>query len=67
MFLERLGSGRGAGRRLGPHKWAAAFVPAVDEPFDGRDQVLDAGVAAAADGLASDDREEDLDQVQPGP
>jgi hypothetical protein len=38
----------------------AAVVPAVDEVLDGRDEVFDRGEAAAADGLAGDDREEDL-------
>jgi hypothetical protein len=37
-----------------------AVVPAVDEGFDGGDEVFDRGEAAAADGLAGDDREEDL-------
>jgi hypothetical protein len=32
-----------------------------------RREVLDAGEAAAADGLAGDDREEALDEVEPGP
>jgi hypothetical protein len=36
------------------------------EREDRVDQVADRGEAAAADGLAGDDREEDLDQVQPG-
>ena len=44
----------------------ASVVPAVDEVLDGGGQVLDGGEAAAADGLAGDDAEEDLDHVQPG-
>jgi maleylacetate reductase len=46
---------------LGPDEWVAAFVPALDEPFDRLDQVADGVEAAAADGLAGDDPEEDLD------
>src|ERR1700678_1964437 len=45
----------------------AAVVPAVDEVLDGSDEVADAGEASAADGLAGDDPEEDLDHVEPGP
>jgi len=44
----------------------AAVVVAVDEGADGGDELFDAGEAAAADGLAGDDAEEDLDHVQPG-
>jgi hypothetical protein len=44
-------------------KEVAAVVPAAGEVLDGGDQVLDRGEAAAADGLASDDREEDLGHV----
>ena len=50
---------------LGPGEGFAAFVLAVDEGLDGGDEVRDAGEGAAADGLAGDDSEEDLDQVQP--
>jgi hypothetical protein len=46
---------------LGPGERFAAFVPAVDEGLDRGDEVLDAGEGAAADGLAGDDAEEDLD------
>ena len=41
---------------LGPDEGVAAFVPAVDERADRGDQVFDAAEAAAADGLAGDDR-----------
>src|SRR3954471_23135069 len=51
---------------LGPGEGLAAVVPAVDESADGGGEVFDAAVAAAADGLAGDDAEEDLDHVQPG-
>jgi hypothetical protein len=36
------------------------------EPTDRRDQLLDAGEVATTQRLALEDREEDLDQVQPG-
>jgi hypothetical protein len=36
------------------------------EPTDRRDQLLDAGEVATTQRLPLDDREEDLDQVQPG-
>lgn len=39
----------------------AAFVVGVDEPADGGGEVVDGGEAAAADGLAGDDRREGLD------
>ena len=52
---------------LGPDEGLAAFVPAVDECGDGLDQLADRVEGAAADGLAGDDPEEDLDHVQPGP
>src|SRR5438552_8864863 len=52
---------------LGPGERVAAVVPAVDEGLDGGDEVLDRGEAAAADGLPGDDREEDLNEVQPRP
>jgi len=45
---------------LGPDEGLAAFIPAVDERADGGDQVFDAAEAAAADGLAGDNREEAL-------
>src|SRR6266516_829304 len=50
---------------LGPGEGMAAVVPAVDEVLDGGDEVLDRGEAAAADGLAGDDRKEDLHHVEP--
>ena len=43
-----------------------AFVPAVDEGADLAGEVAGGGEGAAADGLAFDDAELDLDQVQPG-
>src|SRR3954469_3062156 len=52
---------------LGPGERPAAVVPGGDEPLDGGDQVGHGGEAAAAQGLAGDDREERLDQVQPRP
>ena len=50
---------------FGPDEGVAAFVPAVDERADSGDQLFDAAEAAAADGLTRDDREEDLDHVEP--
>src|SRR5881394_4352583 len=52
---------------LGPCEGVAAVVPPVDEGLDGGDEVLDRGEAAAADGLPGDDREEDLNEIQPRP
>ncbi len=52
---------------LGPDERVAAVVPAVDERADRGDEFLDAGEGSASDGLASDDPEEHLDQVQPRP
>ena len=43
------------------------IVPAVDEGPDLDHEVADGGESAAVDGLAFDDAEPDLDQVQPGP
>ena len=51
---------------LGPGERLAALVPAVAEPTDRGHQLLDAGEVATAQGLALDDGEEHLDQVQPG-
>jgi hypothetical protein len=50
---------------FGPGKWVAAVVIGVDELPDGGSEVFDGGEGAAADGLASDDPEEDLYLVQP--
>ena len=50
-----------------PAEGVAAVVPAVDEAADHGDEVFDAGEAAAVDGLAGDDAEENFDYVQPGP
>src|SRR5829696_656350 len=52
---------------FGPDERVAALVPAVDECGDRLDQVVDGVEGAAADGLAGDDPEEDLDHVQPRP
>ena len=46
---------------LGPGERLAAVVPAVDEPADGGGELADRVEGAAADGLAGDDAEEDLD------
>jgi hypothetical protein len=50
---------------LGQDEWLGALVVAVDVGADRRLQVGDIGEGAAADGLAGDDAEEDLDHVQP--
>ena len=52
---------------FGPREGLAALVPALDVGVDRGGELIDAAVAAAADGLPGDDREEDLDQVEPGP
>jgi hypothetical protein len=52
---------------LGPDDWVLAVVPAVDELTDLDHEVADGAEAAAVDGLALDDSEPDLDQIQPGP
>lgn len=44
-----------------------AVVPAGDELADLGIEVFHAGEVAAADGLAVDDPEPNLDEVQPGP
>src|SRR6478609_1088935 len=51
---------------LGPDERVLAVVPAGDEGTDLDHQVAHRGEAATADGLALDDAEPDLDQVQPG-
>jgi len=51
---------------LGPGEWCGAVVVGIDESPDRVFEVVDADEAAAADGLAGDDAEEDLDHVQPG-
>jgi hypothetical protein len=50
---------------FGPDEGLAAVVPSVDEGPDLDHEVSDGGKHAAADGLAFDDAEPDLDQVQP--
>jgi len=52
---------------LGPDERVCAVVPAVDEGADLGVEVLDGAEGAAADRLAVDDGEPDLDQVEPGP
>src|SRR6478736_633834 len=52
---------------FGPDERVATVVPAVDEGPDLAGQVSHGWEDAAADGLAFDDAEPDLDQVQPGP
>ena len=44
----------------------AAVVPAVDEGADLDHEIADGWEAAAVDGLAFDDGEPDLNQIQPG-
>jgi hypothetical protein len=60
-FLEDLVGG------LGPDERLAAVVPAVDEGTDLDHQLADGGEGAAVDGLAFDDPEPDLDEIEPGP
>ena len=50
---------------LGPNKGLTAVVPSVDEGPDLDHEVSDGGKRAAVDGLAFDDTEPDLDQIQP--
>jgi len=52
---------------LGPGERVGPVVPAVDVAGDRGFEVGNAVERAAADGLAGDDPEEDLDHVQPGP
>ena len=59
-FREDFVGGLGPSERVG-----AVVVPVVDEGADFGVQVGDAAEGAAADGLAFDDAEPDLDQVQP--
>jgi hypothetical protein len=51
---------------LGPKEWVAAVMPTVDEFADFDHQVAHRGKAATMDGLAFDDGEPDVDEVQPG-
>lgn len=51
---------------FGPRERLAAVVVGVDVLADGVGEVGDRGEGAAAYGLAGDDAEEDLDQVEPG-
>jgi hypothetical protein len=52
---------------LGPDEGVGSVVPAVDEGTDLGVQVLHGAEDAAPDGLAVDDSEPDLDEVQSGP
>jgi hypothetical protein len=62
----RVGSlGAGGVGVLGPGERSAAVFPVVDEPFDGGGEVGDGRKVAAPQRLPGEDREEDLDQVQP--
>jgi hypothetical protein len=45
---------------LGPGKWLAAVVVCIDEGVDGIGQFPDRAEGAPADGLASDDAEENF-------
>src|SRR4051794_16304555 len=54
------------GGGLGPEEWVGAVVPAVDEGADLGVEFVDGAEGAAADGLAFDDAEPDLDEVEPG-
>jgi hypothetical protein len=65
--LTGLGFGEDFVGGLGPDEELAGIGPAVDEELDGGSEFLDAGEVAAAEGLACDDAEEDLDQVHLGP
>jgi hypothetical protein len=49
----------------GPDERLTALVPAIAEPADRADELLDAGEVAAAKHLTVDDGEEDLDEVEP--
>ena len=60
------GAGQDLVGGLGPDEGPAAVVVAVDEGADRGDELLDVVEGSAADGLAGDDPEEDLDEVQPG-
>jgi hypothetical protein len=51
---------------LGPAKRLTVLIPAVAEPTDHRNQLLNTGEVAAAQRLAIDDGKEHLDQVQLG-
>jgi hypothetical protein len=50
---------------LDPNKRLAALVPRLAEAADRGDQLLHAGEVTPPQRLASDDREEHLDQVEP--
>ena len=51
---------------FGPHEGVAAVVPAGDEGADLGVEVFHRAEGAAVDGLAFDDAEPDLDEVEPG-
>lgn len=50
---------------FGSDEWVTAVVSAVDERFDGVDQLPERVEGAAGDSLAGDDREEDHLRVEP--
>jgi hypothetical protein len=55
-----------AGGGLAPAKWLGVLVPLLQPSHDGFLQAGDIVEAAAADGLAGNQREPALDQVEPG-
>src|SRR4029077_188934 len=51
---------------LGPNEWYGARVVAVDESIDVIPELLDIGEGSAGQGVALENREPDLDLVEPG-
>ena len=51
---------------FGPDEWVGPVVPAGDELLDGCGQFADVAEGSTVDGLAFDDAEPDLDEVEPG-
>jgi hypothetical protein len=64
-IIRWLGDGDVTTRRLMEDIGLGPLVVGVDEVADGGLEVGDGGEGGAADGLAGDDAEEDLDHVQP--